>query len=161
MRAQQRQLVWNSLLDADMRARYWGRVARRNERIEMAVTVSIAVFSLAAVGSWMLDSVPQMWQVLSALSAALAIALPILKLGRKAESMADLGARHAILLDSFEQLWRDLPNLPPEEAARRYDALKRQEADLYEPGVRLSESKRLVKKIQREVVRARGQALVA
>ena len=95
------------------------------------------------------------------MSAALAIALPILKLGRKAESMADLGARHAILLDSFEQLWRDLPNLPPEEAARRYDALKRQEADLYEPGVRLSESKRLVKKIQREVVRARGQALVA
>lgn len=161
MMAQNRTLVWNSLLDADARARYWGRVARRNERIEMAVTVSIAVSSLAAVGSWMLDSVPQALAAFSALSAALAISLPILKLGRKAESMADLGTRHTMLLQSFEQLWRDLSILNPEQAAKRYDDLKRQEVDLYKLGVRLSDSPRLVRKMQRDVMRARGLARAA
>jgi hypothetical protein len=89
-----RKLVWDSLLDADMNARYWGHLARRYQRREMRTKIFLAITSSGAVAGWTLWSRwPQVWHVLSGVSMVVAVALPVLNYSQIIEGVSELRAK--------------------------------------------------------------------
>jgi len=161
MTPDERRLVWNSLLNADMTTRYWGRVTQRRERLEFSITVLIALISLSAVGSWMTDIAPWLWKGALILNAVLGTALTLIRMSRTPELMADLGSKCHGLLASYELLWAQLTELPEENIRNRCKELDLRKQEIYEKAIRLHHSKRLVRKIQKEVLKSRGLAQVA
>ena len=157
----ERRLIWNSLLNADMTTRYWGRVTHHRERMEFGMTVLIALVSLSAIGSWMTDIAPWLWKGALILNAALGTVLTLIRLSRTPELMADLGSKCHSLLASYELLWAQLTELPEEKIRDRCKELDLRKQEIYEKAIRLHHSKRLVKKIQKEVLKSRGLSQVA
>lgn len=88
-----RKLIWQAMLTAEFRSRYWGSVSIRHERLELLLTILIAAFSLGAVASWLGDLVSGLLPTLMAVTGVLSIALALAKFSRRAESSAGLGSR--------------------------------------------------------------------
>ncbi len=149
-----RKLMWQAMLTAEFRSRYWGIVSIRYERLELSLTILIAAFSLGAVASWLGDLVSGLPPALMAVTGVLSITLALAKFSRRAESSAGLGSRWNQQHYAYSHLWSDLPVLPEEDAWKRFVDLREAERDLYDLGVRLHDSKRLAKKIQSAVLRA-------
>ena len=91
-----------------MNARYWGHLARRYQKREMGIKIFLAATSSATVAGWVLwKHAPLLWQVLSGISALLAIALPILNYSQRIATMADLRAKWMHLRVEYDRLWAE------------------------------------------------------
>jgi hypothetical protein len=98
--------VWNSMLDADMNARYWKYLVERYSSRETILKIFLAVMASGTVAGWGIwDQYEIIWKVLSSVSALLAIALPILNYSKVIESMSELAGKWGELRIEYEDMW--------------------------------------------------------
>jgi hypothetical protein len=152
-----RQLLWDSMLDADMSVRYWGYMARRFSKRELAIKVFLALTSSGAVAGWTLwAAYPGLWHFFSGVSAVTAIALPILDYSGKVATMVELRGKWSELSTLYDQMWArygsNAAGPPPDQIA----PLKLKEAELSKQSAVLPSDTKLMLKCQAEVRRARG-----
>jgi len=150
-------LLWESMLDADMNARYWGHLARRYERREMRIKVFLAATSSVTVAGWVLwKHAPLFWQVLSGISALLAIALPILNYSQRIAIMADLRAKWMHLRVEYDRLWAEWSSAPEAQPDPILRLLKAREIEFSKVEATLPRDPKLIRQCQREVRASRG-----
>lgn len=150
--------VWESMLDADMSTRYWGKLARRYKQRETWAKVFLAGTSSGTVAGWAFwTSFPLAWKVLSSLSALIAISLPILNYPHKIEAAVDLHAEWKRLLYQYETLWsKTRDNVGAAEVLRSIKAFKEDEAQVSKKEAQLPQVAGLVRRCQEEVKHSRG-----
>lgn len=158
-----RQVVWEALLDADFRTRYFGNLAGRLQRRERLMTIGVTVLSssafLALITKVGIDFLPQ---IFSALAAVMGAVLAVYKLGKSASLSASLCARWLAIRNRQEALWAEIDDLQPQEVLRRWESIA---AETYKDAeVAAAEfplHKRLANEAQGEVMRSRRLAEAA
>jgi hypothetical protein len=152
-----RKLAWESMLDAEMALRYWGKMARKYRSWEKVIKILLAVCTSGTVAGWGIwTSHEFVWKFFSGLSAVVAIALPILDYSKMVETMIDLRGKCSEISGAYDLLWAQYgsdPNGPP---IREMTALKQKETDLSSVAGALPHDTRLVKESQKEVRHSRG-----
>lgn len=153
-----RKLAWESMLDADMNTRYWGKLARRYKQRETWIKIFLAAISSGSVAGWAFwTAFPPAWKALSALSALVALALPILDYPDKIESTADLHGKWNRLLSEYETIWSRMQgDEVTTEVLDSIRTLKETEGDMSRAEAKLPRIVHLVKKCQEEAKHSRG-----
>lgn len=106
MKPATRTWLWKHLLDADLNRRYWRCMAERYKSWDQYGRILLAFTSSGVVAAWTVwNQYPNVWQVLSAVSAVMAIALPIMNFPSRVETAADLHGRWTELSAEYERLW--------------------------------------------------------
>src|SRR5882724_983128 len=105
--SEQRTVVWESLLDAEMNVRYWGYLAKRFAGREKSLKIALALTTSSTILAHPL------WQRLSygpiaigILNALLACGLPVLNYSERIETMANLRGSWSQLSIEFGRLWQ-------------------------------------------------------
>jgi hypothetical protein len=154
-----RELIWNSMLSAQLTAVYWTHLARRYTTREKYIKIFLAITSSGTVASWFVDpNFAILWKLLSGVSALVAIALPILDYPAQVAKMAKLSGKSAQLRAGYDQLWAQVDSLPENSLDPELKKLKDQEGELSELEAGLPEDAELLRQSQIEVLQARGLA---
>jgi hypothetical protein len=153
--------VWDGLLTADMNVRYWNEIGYRYSRNDTWTKIFLAATSSSTVATWgFWTQISWAWKSLSALSALLAVALPILNWNRKVSAIADLHGRWIQIRNEHETLWRRMESgaVSEAEAETTFQNIrnKEAEAETHELAAILKRDKRLVDTCYQEVLVARG-----
>jgi len=156
MTQEQRKLIWESMLSADMQTRYWGKAVARRERLELWLTVAVTVLAVGTVSTWIGRMSPEILQASSVLTAATSTALTLLKLSGRLELMANIAAQCNGILSAYERLWAALPSISDGEALEQHKDLQARGQEVYKHAIKIHTSDRRVSQTQREVLRARG-----
>lgn len=157
-----RRLVWESMLTADFKDRYFAALAARYQRQDRRAKIFVGVMTSATVSGWWLWGAPDInwiWQTASVLAAVVAIVLPILNPSGSLKTACSLGGSWYSLKRDYELLWTSVDDLTDEDGRARCQALMAQEKPLAEREVPLTTSSRLARKCQDEVFLARGLAV--
>jgi hypothetical protein len=127
-----RRLVWDSLLSADYRARYYGHLAGamevRDETLAIVVAIASSSTFVAVVSKlpWSASA------IISLLSAGLGIFLTVKKFGKLAETSAAMHKGWSSIENDFEMLWCQVDSLSQEELLKRWRQIKAREEKLEE-----------------------------
>jgi hypothetical protein len=152
--------VWQRMLDAEMNDRYWRDRASDFAQREKGLKVFLAITSSATVAGWTVwHNVPIVWQILSGVSAVIAVALPILDYTSQVERASDLRSEWWDLAGEYRTLWVELnANLkaPISDRLRPLQGRETEMAKIESKYFKRDEA--LVKKSQRAVLVARGLA---
>nr|VFJ93854.1 MAG: hypothetical protein BECKH772A_GA0070896_100629 [Candidatus Kentron sp. H]VFJ94565.1 MAG: hypothetical protein BECKH772B_GA0070898_100639 [Candidatus Kentron sp. H]VFK01108.1 MAG: hypothetical protein BECKH772C_GA0070978_100589 [Candidatus Kentron sp. H] len=150
--------TWESMLTADMNARYWKYLVYRYIERDKWLKIFLALMTSGTVAAWGLwEEMRWLWQALSFASAALAISLPFWDYQRKIEDMSALGGTWGKLRMDYEDLWREVKKHPdPESLKDSYRQLRKTEAILQEREINLPYKKVLLRRCQNEVKKARS-----
>lgn len=152
-----RKVVWDSLLDADMNVRYWAYLSRRYHGIHLRAEIFLSLMASGVVACWKLwGAVPEVWQVLSVVTAALAIAIPILAFPRKVERVIDLRQEWSRILADYEILWMSFSRKNESQIAKEYKRIRRCETERIRGEAAFPHKRRWIRKCQRDVREARG-----
>ncbi len=154
-----RDLLWNALLGADLSGRYFGRLTVRYQRWDRGAKILIALTASTSVSGWAVWGAPGLdwaWKVLSATSAVVAVALPIIDPTTSLKTAANLKASWGSILGEYELLWSELPMLSERSAHDAYQRIMNEEKKLGELEAVFPRSSRLILECQDEVCRARG-----
>jgi hypothetical protein len=153
-----RNYVWQSMLDGEMNDRYWRFQAARYSKREKAVKIFLAITSSGTVAGWALwRGAPLVWQVLSAVSALLALALPVLDFTGQVERASDLRERWWGLTAEYSRLWAEIELDSADSISQRIQALKSKETDMVKIEAKyFSRDEALIHKCQDQVLNARG-----
>jgi hypothetical protein len=101
-------------LDADLSVQYWTYLSRRYSKWDKYTKIFLAVMSSSTVASWGIwGEIDILWKILSAISALVAVALPILNWQQMIARMSDLVGKWSRIRYEYENLWLDLPERPP------------------------------------------------
>ena len=148
------------MLDAELNYRYWGALGRRYYNMERACKIFLALMASSAVAGWgFFATVEVAWKTLSATSAVLAVALPIVNLEKSIKVLADLTHGWYRMFGYYEQIWLDLPVTKKSAAAvnREFAKVRKLEVPLVEKSVvKLPHSKRLARRAYEEVLKSRN-----
>jgi hypothetical protein len=154
-----RELIWNSMLNAQMSALYWDHLALRYSTRDKWIKIFLACTSSGTVASWFVDpSLAILWKLLSGVSALVAIALPILDYPGLVAKMAKLSGKSAQLRTGYDQLWAQVDSLPQDPLSEQLAKLKTQEGELSDLEAGMPGDADLLKQSQIEVLQARGLA---
>jgi len=155
-----KQDLWGSMLDADMNARYWKKVARIYSTIDTWIKIVLAICASGTVASWKLwEATPVAWKTLSAISAVVSIILPIIQLSKSINKISSLAGKWLQIKTDYELLWVDCKNdEPPKDLSKRYKEIKNREVTVKKTETDLPEYNYLIKKAFNEVKVARGLA---
>ena len=154
---EQEREIWDALLDADMNARYWGIMGRRHQKYEKSASIFLAAVASSTVATWSVwQAIEWVWQTLSVTAAILAVALPIVNLGRNTESMFVLAEHWSRIQGHYEELWRDRGIIDTEKIMTRLQEIKQLENDFIPKVSRLPHRKKIINKIYKEVCVSRG-----
>ncbi len=159
--AELRERVWESMLTAELNYRYWSELASRYVRRDRNVKVFLAVTTSSTVASWTLwRGVPELWQVLSGVSALLAVVLPLLSWQEKIKRLTSLRVEWFRTMKEYEALYLHIEtgSTGGEEARRRYIAISSGETELVEDATGLPEREELKRRCQEKVLDGRGLA---
>lgn len=158
-----RQLVWESLLNADLRSRYFGHLAGSLQTRERVLTIIVGVLSSGAFLALIIKTeVAYLPHTFSALAALGSILLANLKLGKSAALSASIYSKWLTIQREYELLWAQLDSLSSEQAAKRWRDIESQHAKEDETAVQeFRLNKRLADECQRDVLRVRRLAEVA
>jgi hypothetical protein len=153
-----RVLVWQSMLTADMSARYWGHLAARFRKKETKIKIYLALTtSTGAVAGWSLwESFPWVWQVLSSISAVLAVSLPLLNYSGRVETMAILRGKWTSLRFAYERLWAGIDTKPYERVSDELREIEEDVEHISRIETVVQRDSTLVRQCQREVRQSRG-----
>lgn len=153
----QQRLVWESMLTAEMNARYWARLASRYKSREDWGKIFIALASSGTVASWAIwQDLSLLWKLLSALSAVIAVAMPILDFPSKVETMSDLRGRWTELRSAYELLWAEVSEDDAYKGDNKLSALKSKEATMSKDEASFPYDLELARQCQAEVRQSRG-----
>jgi len=149
--------VWRSMLDADMNVRYWKYLAQRYVNRDRGVKIFLALTSSGTVASWSIwNSIPLIWQILSALSLIIAVISPILNYQKVIESVSDLSGKWWELEKEYEIFWRRAQKDIDDKLEGEYRNVKMKEYDLIKKETHLPMDMKLLKECQKEVLHGRG-----
>lgn len=148
--------VWNSMLDADMNARYWGLLARRYSHRELGVKLFLALTASSTVAAWQFWSqLTVLWKLMSGLAALAAIVLPILNYPRLIRKTSDLAGRWLQVQADYEILWATIDNTSVHQLSKRFSDLKRREAHVKRDEQTLPERQALLRACQKAIIQSR------
>ncbi len=152
-----RELVWQSMLTADMSARYWGHLAARFRKRETKIKIFLALTtSTGAIAAWSLwESFPWVWQLLSSISAVLAVSLPILNYSGRVETMAGLRGKWTSLRFAYERLWVGIDTKPHERVSDELREIEEDVERISRAETVVQRDSALVRQCQREVRQSR------
>ena len=149
--------VWRSMLDADMNVRYWKYLTQRYVKRDRGFKIFLALTSSGTVAGWSIwNSIPLLWQILSGLSAIIAIISPILNYQKMIESISDLSGKWWELKTEYETFWRKAQKAIDEKFEAEYCNVKIKENELTKKETQLPQDMKLLKKCQKEVLHVRG-----
>ena len=151
--------VWNAMLDADMNARYWHAILMRYYRRDKVGIIFLAVMTSGTVASWSIwVELELLWKILSAISALLAIALPIINWPKMIKKMAVLRGNWMEIKTQYEILWAKLNQKDhnANEILKVFEEIKKRESDACGEESELPCDKKLLRKCQNEVRQSRG-----
>ena len=154
-----KKIIWDSMLDADLNARYWSYLSQRYYLRDKYSKIFLAVMSSGTVASWQFwDAVPFVWKGLSALSAVTAIALPILNWSKTIENMVRLKQQWTELKNEYEMVWISHRNRNKSDAEIEKELLrlKKKEADTSKEEVNLPNDTELLYICRSEILKSRG-----
>jgi hypothetical protein len=153
------ELIWESLLGADYRARYYGHLAGRLQRREKTLTILVTLLSsgaclaLVAKMDWLPVVVPSILTALAALAGAV---LASNKFGKRAVLSGDLHKKWDTARREFEVLWASVSDLDKDDALQRWRAIEEKYSEQTElAAIEFPVRARLAKRCQRDVVQAR------
>ena len=154
-----RQVIWEAVLDADLNLRYWDHLSRRYSAWDKYTKIFLAIMSSSTVASWGIwDEIDILWKCLSAVSAATAIALPILDWQRKIGEMSNLKGKWSRISRAYENLWEDLLLSPTNtELVEEYRRIRNEmegEEDNTSPDLPRNKRK-LIQRYENEVLESR------
>jgi hypothetical protein len=156
-----RELVWNSLLTAQMNACYWNSLALRYNDREKWLKIFLAVTASSTVAGWTIWAhYDFLWKTLSGLSAIVAVALPILDYSGQVEKMTKLASKCAQLRVGYELLWAQFDSLSPQSILDAQGKLAQQEIELSDVQAALPDDRKLLEQCQNEVLKSRGYETV-
>ena len=146
------------MLDGEMNDRYWRYQAARYAKREKTVKIFLAITSSGTVAGWALwHGAPVVWQVLSGVSALLAVALPILDFTGQVERASDLRERWWSLTAEYRRLWAEIDSGTAALISRRIQALEQREKEMVKVEAKyFNRDETLINKCQDEVLKARG-----
>jgi hypothetical protein len=125
----ERSAVWDSMLEADYQKRYWhtkaGSYLRKDRWLQCALAVLSSAAVLSALGEYQL---PDLWKLLSFITALFATALPFVNLTRRAISMTDVASRWHLLEVEYSSMWRKVDK--GDFSEERFKDLKAQEVEI-------------------------------
>lgn len=149
--------IWDAMLDADMHARYWSSLARRYTQRDTCLKIFLAVMSSSAVAGWGLwASNPPLWKALSAISAVIAVALPIINLQKLIQRMNEVTGKWLHILADYENLWIERRNCQDDVLLKRYKEIKSRETAVKENEHSLPVDNKLLNESQDSVLVSRG-----
>jgi hypothetical protein len=145
------------MLDADMNVRIYGYLGRRYGARDKYTKIFLALMSSGTVASWgFWSEVEILWKMLSGISAAIAVALPILNYQKMIESIAEQKREWTHIRNEYEKLWLSLKSLGGHEVEKKYDEIKRLETARSALEASLPHDKNLINKCYDEVLVSRG-----
>jgi hypothetical protein len=153
----QQKQIWDSMLDADLSARYWRDLIKYDRRYDLGLRFAILCFSSAAVADWMgwlnIEWLSKTWPVLAIGSG---VASSVLDFSGRIEKMTELVGKWTALMHSYENLLNAPPTSSDSVISQLRD-LQERHTELTQAESRLPNSKRSVKKrASREVCESRG-----
>ncbi len=149
-----RDWLWSHLLDADLNRRYWRCLAERYKKFDQSARILLALVSSGVVAAWTIwNQYPAVWQALSAVSAVVAIALPILNFPSSVEIASDLHGRWTELYAEYERLWVTLQDGMGELTEAQMRALLEKENNNASKEATMPTNKRLAAQCQAEVLK--------
>ena len=153
-----RKSVYKSMLDADMNVRYWKYLTQRYSNRDRNIKIFLAITSSGAVAGWSIwNEIPFLWQVLSGISAIIAIVSPILNYQKIIESTSDLSGKWWELLRYYESFWLNVKNGEIDKRIEKeYTRTKAKEDALVKEETKLPQDIKLLCECQNEVLRSRG-----
>lgn len=124
-----RQLLWQSMLDADMNLRYWDEIMRRRILGEQRLRIVQMVLSSGTVAAWLFAAqLDWLWKALSCVTACLSTYLYIAGTSKPLEKLAGLKKTYSACLVDYEHLWAQVDGGMPEPRARqKLEALRRRQ----------------------------------
>ena len=154
----QRRQIWDSLLDADLSARYWRRIIKRYQHYNLGILIAILCISSGATADLMgwlnVEWLSKTWPVLV---TGLSVAMLALDFSGRIEKMTDLVGKWTGLMYSYENLWNALPQTSPEIVVSQMRDLQERHAELSRSESGFPDSIDSVKKrVSREVRDSRG-----
>lgn len=122
---QQRALIWESLLGADYRARYFGELAGQLQAMSRHLAVANLVLSSGALVN-IAGALAPSWVSLAAMGmvAGLSAIQLVLKFSDRAGDAAELQTKWDGILMELEQLWAELQALEASTAMARWKAIE-------------------------------------
>ncbi|MEI8625914.1 hypothetical protein P4S67_18385 [Pseudoalteromonas sp. B137] len=153
-----RDSIWKCMLDADMNSRYWKLLANKMANKEKKIKIFLAIIASTTVASWgVWVQHDYIWKFLSACSAIVSVALPILNYPSKIENMTLLAGHWGSLRIKYEDLWTEANHVNDENLIKRtYSELREVESTLQIKESNFGEDKKLLKKCQEDVIISRG-----
>ena len=153
-----RKSVYKSMLDADMNVRYWKYLTQRYSNRDRNIKILLAITSSGVVAGWSIwNEIPFLWQVLSGISAIIAIVSPILNYQKIIESTSDLSGKWWELLRYYESFWLNVKNGEIDKRIEKeYTRTKAKEDALVKKETKLPQDIKLLRECQNEVLRSRG-----
>lgn len=152
-----RRAIWDSMLDADMNARYWGHLARRYYNWDKYSKIFLAVMASGTVASWSIWSdLEILWKLLSGFSALVAITLPIINFQKQIELLSGQKREWARLKNEYENLWLLSKAKNGEDISKEYKRIKARESTITKGESTLPYDKNLLNKCYEEVLESRG-----
>jgi hypothetical protein len=124
----------------------------------------LACMSSGTVGAWMIWNDPKnypygviVWKLLSAASALLSIALPILNFTKKISAASRLKWEYSALQAEYDVLWLKLSLLSNVQAINEFSKISKRESELTKMEDNLpTNDEKLIRKCQTEVITSRG-----
>jgi hypothetical protein len=149
------------MLTADMNVRYWRELRYYYERKDVTTKIFLAATSSTTVATWgFWTEMSWLWKSLSAVSALLAVALPILNWSKKMADIADLHGAWVQIRNQYDSLWRRMQNyqFTESEAEAGYTTIQTKEAEVERSETKISAKRdaKLIEKCYTDVFRARN-----
>jgi hypothetical protein len=152
-----RELIWNSMLTAQMNVCYWSQLASRFAQREKWIKIFLAITSSGAVAGWSVwTEYAVVWKVLSGLSAVLAVSLPILDYSGRVAQLNKIASKCAQLRLGYDQLWAQIDVLTPNSLTDMQAELTKKEIELADLQVTEPDDRALLAHCQEEVLQSRG-----
>jgi hypothetical protein len=153
-----RKEIWDSLLDADMNVRYWTHLARRYYNYDKFSKIFLAIMASGTVASWgFWINIAILWKILSAISALLAISLPLLHWPKMIENMGSLRQKWVEIKYDYDILWLKHENGKKlNEISEKYEIIKKKEIIASQQEANLPRDNKLIWKSRNEVLESRG-----
>lgn len=161
-----REAVWESWLNADYRARYFGELAGRFSRYQRQATVLLAITSSGAFLALMVRisssaALPWIVEIAALLAASIGWILMLGRFPEKANLAAAQHMRWARAQREYQELWLSVEaqTVKPAAATKRCSSIEESAAKMDEMAMReLPDKKRLALRCYEEMEAVRGVA---
>jgi len=153
-----RKAIWDSMLDADMNVRYWAELGRRYYKKDIRYKIFLAAMSSGTVATWGIWSeVQPLWKTLSAISAVVALALPIINWPKMIQSMGNVKQKWVDIKADCEILWVEVNSKKDQAVLKEeFKKIKKREATASQQETNLPKKDKLVDECCEEVLESRG-----